>query len=192
MLLLTDNRNMVGVDSLEQTIREENQSAAFPVVTIRAAFICMSPRPHTAQPERSEAKSKASLPTLRLRRSRGYAQSERRSTHGCIRVKTALVALTELLSGRIVNNVQRGCLTSFYRLIIISGQDACLFRDLTASEWGHDLRAIWFSSCPIRNIHRSTFFTHHSSLFTHFSPALRNAAICRSSVAGSLMGTLSL
>jgi predicted nucleic acid-binding protein len=56
----------------------------------RAAFICMSPRPHTAQPERSEAKSKASLPTLRLRRSRGYAQSERRSTHGCIRVKTAL------------------------------------------------------------------------------------------------------
>jgi hypothetical protein len=37
MLLLTDNRNMVGVDSLEQTIREENQPAAFPVVTMSRA-----------------------------------------------------------------------------------------------------------------------------------------------------------
>lgn len=37
LLLLTDNRNMVGVDSLEQTIREENQPAAFPAVTISRA-----------------------------------------------------------------------------------------------------------------------------------------------------------
>lgn len=37
MFLLTDNRNMTGVDSLEQTIREENQPTAFPVVTISRA-----------------------------------------------------------------------------------------------------------------------------------------------------------
>jgi len=34
MLLLTDNRNMKGDDSLEQTLREENSPAALPVVTI--------------------------------------------------------------------------------------------------------------------------------------------------------------
>jgi hypothetical protein len=34
MLLLTDNRNMKGDDSLEQTLREENTPAAFPVITI--------------------------------------------------------------------------------------------------------------------------------------------------------------
>ena len=34
MLLLTGNRNMDGVDSLEQTIREDNHPAAVPVVTI--------------------------------------------------------------------------------------------------------------------------------------------------------------
>jgi len=37
MLLLTDNRNMVGVDSLEQTIRDENQVTALPVITISHA-----------------------------------------------------------------------------------------------------------------------------------------------------------
>lgn len=34
MLLLTGNRSMKGLDSLEQTIREENTSAALPVLTI--------------------------------------------------------------------------------------------------------------------------------------------------------------
>jgi len=34
MLLLTDNRNMKGGDSLEQTIREENSPTSFPVITI--------------------------------------------------------------------------------------------------------------------------------------------------------------
>jgi len=34
MLLLTANRNMGGVDSLEQTIREENQATSLPVMTI--------------------------------------------------------------------------------------------------------------------------------------------------------------
>ncbi len=35
LLLLTANRNMQGEDSLEQTIREENQSTSLPVFTIR-------------------------------------------------------------------------------------------------------------------------------------------------------------
>ncbi len=34
MLLLTDNRNMKGQDSLEQTIREENTPTSLPVLTI--------------------------------------------------------------------------------------------------------------------------------------------------------------
>lgn len=34
MLLLTDNRNMEGADSLEQTIRDENTSESMPVLTI--------------------------------------------------------------------------------------------------------------------------------------------------------------
>jgi hypothetical protein len=34
MLLLTDNRNMDDVDSLEQTIRDENTVASLPVLTI--------------------------------------------------------------------------------------------------------------------------------------------------------------
>ena len=34
MLLLTDNRSMKGVDSLEQTIREESTLSALPVLTI--------------------------------------------------------------------------------------------------------------------------------------------------------------
>ncbi len=34
MMLLTDNRNMKGVDSLEQTLREENTSTSFPILTI--------------------------------------------------------------------------------------------------------------------------------------------------------------
>jgi hypothetical protein len=34
MLLLTDNRNMKGIDSLEQTLREENSAEALPVITI--------------------------------------------------------------------------------------------------------------------------------------------------------------
>lgn len=34
MILLTHNRNMKGVDSLEQTIREENMPTFLPVVTI--------------------------------------------------------------------------------------------------------------------------------------------------------------
>jgi hypothetical protein len=34
MLLLTGNRNMDGADSLEQTIREENEPSAMPVITI--------------------------------------------------------------------------------------------------------------------------------------------------------------
>ncbi len=34
MLLLTDNRNMAGPDSLEQTIRDENLPTSFPILTI--------------------------------------------------------------------------------------------------------------------------------------------------------------
>jgi hypothetical protein len=34
MILLTNNRNMEGVDSLEQTIRDENTSTSLPVLTI--------------------------------------------------------------------------------------------------------------------------------------------------------------
>lgn len=34
MILLTNNRNMEGVDSLEQTLREENTTSALPVLTI--------------------------------------------------------------------------------------------------------------------------------------------------------------
>lgn len=34
MLLLTGNRNKQGADSLEQTIREENQPTSLPVITI--------------------------------------------------------------------------------------------------------------------------------------------------------------
>jgi len=34
MILLTDNRNMKGEDSLEQTIREENGLTSYPVLTI--------------------------------------------------------------------------------------------------------------------------------------------------------------
>lgn len=34
MILLTDNRNMKGENSLEQTIREENSPNSFPVITI--------------------------------------------------------------------------------------------------------------------------------------------------------------
>ncbi len=34
LLLLTANRNMQGGDSLEQTIREENQETSLPVITI--------------------------------------------------------------------------------------------------------------------------------------------------------------
>lgn len=34
MILLTDNRNMKGDDSLEQTLREENRPTSLPVVTI--------------------------------------------------------------------------------------------------------------------------------------------------------------
>ena len=34
LLLLTDNRNMEGDDSLEQTLREENTSGSLPVLTI--------------------------------------------------------------------------------------------------------------------------------------------------------------
>ena len=55
-----------------------------------AVCICMHPRSLAVQPERSEAKSKAGPPTLRLRRWRGYAQSERENNPGCTRVKTAI------------------------------------------------------------------------------------------------------
>jgi hypothetical protein len=34
MLLLTNNRNMTGNDSLEETIRQENHPSALPVITI--------------------------------------------------------------------------------------------------------------------------------------------------------------
>ena len=34
MILLTANRNMKGIDSLEKVIREENIATSFPVVTI--------------------------------------------------------------------------------------------------------------------------------------------------------------
>ena len=33
MILLTNNRNMAGTDSLEQTIREENTGTSLPVLT---------------------------------------------------------------------------------------------------------------------------------------------------------------
>ena len=56
----------------------------------------MSPRPHIDQPERSEVESKASPPTLRLRHSRGYSQSERESNQRCIRVKAALMSDFEM------------------------------------------------------------------------------------------------
>jgi hypothetical protein len=56
----------------------------------RAVCIRMEPRPHAAQPGRSEAKSKASPLSLRLRRSRGYAQSERENQQGLIREKVAI------------------------------------------------------------------------------------------------------
>ena len=35
--LLTDNRNMVGADSLEQTIRDENRATSLPVITLSRA-----------------------------------------------------------------------------------------------------------------------------------------------------------
>ncbi len=37
MFLLTDNRNMVGADSLEQTIRDENRETSLPVITLSRA-----------------------------------------------------------------------------------------------------------------------------------------------------------
>lgn len=37
MILLTNNRNMDGEDSLEQTLREENTSTSLPVITIANA-----------------------------------------------------------------------------------------------------------------------------------------------------------
>jgi hypothetical protein len=37
MLLLTDNRNMRGEDSLEQTLRDENTPTALPVITVGSA-----------------------------------------------------------------------------------------------------------------------------------------------------------
>jgi hypothetical protein len=37
MILLTENRNMSGIDSLEQTLREENNVGSFPVLTIANA-----------------------------------------------------------------------------------------------------------------------------------------------------------
>jgi hypothetical protein len=37
MLLLTDNRNMAGDESLEQTIREESTATPLPVITIGRA-----------------------------------------------------------------------------------------------------------------------------------------------------------
>lgn len=37
MLLLTDNRNMIGPDSLEQTIRNENRGDSLPVITLSRA-----------------------------------------------------------------------------------------------------------------------------------------------------------
>jgi hypothetical protein len=59
----------------------------------------MSPRPYIAQPERSEAKSKANPLPLRLRRLRGYAQSERETKQGHVRVKAAIVHLQETFWG---------------------------------------------------------------------------------------------
>ena len=60
----------------------------------------MNPRLCTAQPERtlslSKGKSKAILRTLRLRRSRGYAQSERETQAGYTRMKTAIEATSRL------------------------------------------------------------------------------------------------
>ena len=57
----------------------------------------MHPRSLAVQPERSEAKSKAGPPTLRLRRWRGYAQSERENNPGYTQVKTAIGVLTSPL-----------------------------------------------------------------------------------------------
>jgi len=37
MILLTNNRNMDGADSLEQTLRDENTATSFPVLTIANA-----------------------------------------------------------------------------------------------------------------------------------------------------------
>lgn len=37
MILLTDNRNKKGTDSLEQTLREENKPTSLPVLTIGSA-----------------------------------------------------------------------------------------------------------------------------------------------------------
>ena len=43
MYLLTDNRNMEGADSLEQTIREENTATSLPVLTIGRADRMIEP-----------------------------------------------------------------------------------------------------------------------------------------------------
>lgn len=48
MLLLTNNRNMQGVDALEQTIRDEGHIASLPVITIARAE-CMSERTYREQ-----------------------------------------------------------------------------------------------------------------------------------------------
>jgi hypothetical protein len=37
MLLLTDNRNITGADSLEQTIRDENRATSLPIITLGRA-----------------------------------------------------------------------------------------------------------------------------------------------------------
>ena len=37
MLLLTDNRNMIGPDSLERTIRNKNRADSLPVITLSRA-----------------------------------------------------------------------------------------------------------------------------------------------------------
>jgi hypothetical protein len=60
------------------------------IVGFRAVCIRMEPRPYSAQPERNAAKSKASPLPLRLRHSRGYAQSERDNQQGLIREKVAI------------------------------------------------------------------------------------------------------
>ncbi len=49
LLLLTDNRNMKGEDSLEETIREENTLTSLPVLTVGNADRVMNEREYCDQ-----------------------------------------------------------------------------------------------------------------------------------------------
>jgi hypothetical protein len=68
MLLLTDNRNRRGADSLEQTIREENTLTALPVLTIgnAARMVERDYRDQCATPGAAKASAGASACRRRI------------------------------------------------------------------------------------------------------------------------------